>query len=135
MSSEVTHQIRQTVEDEVKSRPSAFEFEMAYQARTAIDRIKFAIKHTEQFGSRTDEMFEASVQLLDAVERLELLDRRFQERSRLGSWPSQTRAGRDKRTENGRKISFPRQPVNRSGGDGQGIQTEQSDNPRDMRFS
>ena len=71
MSSEVMNQSRQTIEDEVNSRPSAFEFEMAYQARTAIDRIKFAIKHTEVFGSRTDEMFEASLQLLDAVERLD----------------------------------------------------------------
>ena len=112
MSAEVPHQICQKMEDEVNSRPSAFEFEMAYQARTAIDRIKFAIRHTEQFGSRTDEMFEASLQLLDAVERLELLDRRFQERSRLGSGPSQTRAGRDKRTENGRQMNLPHQRVN-----------------------
>ena len=114
MSSEVTHQIHQTVEDEANSRPSAFEFEMAYQARTAIDRIKFAIKHTEQFGARTDQMFEASLQLLDAVERLELLDRRFQERSRLGSRSSQTRADRNKRTENGRRMNLPHQPVNGS---------------------
>lgn len=85
MSSEVMNQSRKSIEDEVSSRPSAFEFEMAYQARTAIDRIKFAIKHTEQFGARTEQMFEASLQLLDAVERLEILDRRFQERSRLGS--------------------------------------------------
>ena len=106
MSSEVMNQIRQTIEDEVNSRPSAFEFEMAYQARTAIDRIKFAIKHTEQFGARTDQMFEASLQLLDAVERLELLDRRFQERSRLGSRSSQAKPDRDKRTENGRRMNL-----------------------------
>jgi len=112
MSSEVMNQSRQTIEDEVNSRPSAFEFEMAYQARTAIDRIKFAIKHTEVFGSRTDEMFEASLQLLDAVERLELLDRRFQERSRLGSRSSQTKPERDKQTENGRRMSLSHQPVN-----------------------
>ena len=114
MSSEVMNQIRQTIEDEVNSRPSAFEFEMAYQARTAIDRIKFAIKHTEQFGARTDQMFEASLQLLDAVERLELLDRRFQERSRLGSRSSQAKPDRDKRTENGRRMNLPHQSVNGS---------------------
>jgi len=114
MSSEVMHQIRQTIEDELNSRPSAFEFEMAYQARAAIDRIKFAIKHTEQFGARTDQMFEASLQLLDAVERLELIDRRFQERSRLGSRSSQANTDRDKRTENGRKMSPPHQPMNGS---------------------
>jgi hypothetical protein len=32
---------------------------MAYQARVAIDRIKFAIKHTEQFAPRTDTIREA----------------------------------------------------------------------------
>ena len=58
------------------------EFEMAYQARVAIDRIRFAIKHTEQFGSRSDQMREAGLQLLDALQRLETVDRRFQERSR-----------------------------------------------------
>jgi hypothetical protein len=58
------------------------EFEMAYQSRVAIDRIKFAIRHTEQFGPQTDEMREASFQLLDALHRLELADRKFQERSR-----------------------------------------------------
>jgi hypothetical protein len=112
MCSEVMNQIRQTIDDEVNSRPSAFEFEMAYQARTAIDRIKFAIKHTEQFGARTEQMFEASLQLLDAVERLEMLDRRFQERSRLGSRSPQAKPERGKRTDNGRIMSLAHQPVN-----------------------
>jgi len=111
MSSEVTHQIRQPIEDEANSRPSAFEFEMAYQARAAIDRIKFAIKHTEQFGARTEEMFEASLQLLDAVERLEMLDRRFQERSRLGSRSSQTKPDPHKRTDNSRRMTISHQPA------------------------
>jgi hypothetical protein len=55
---------------------------MAYQARVAIDRIRFAIKHTEQFGPRSDQMREAGLQLLDALQRLETVDRRFQARSR-----------------------------------------------------
>ena len=37
-------QIVETIEADVQSRPSAIEFEMAYQARVAIDRIKFAIR-------------------------------------------------------------------------------------------
>jgi hypothetical protein len=53
------------------------EFEMAYQARIAIDRIRFAIKHTEQFAPHTDQMREAGLQLLDALERLESVERRF----------------------------------------------------------
>ena len=82
MSSEIMNQILETIEEEVNSRPSAVEFEMAYQARVAIDRIRFAIKHTEQFGPRTDPMREAGLQLRDALERLETVDRRFQHRSR-----------------------------------------------------
>lgn len=74
--------IRETIEDEVHSRPSPNEFEMAYQARVAIDRIRFAIKHTEQFCPKSDPLREAGLQLLDALQRLETVDRRFQERSR-----------------------------------------------------
>jgi hypothetical protein len=82
MSSEAMHQILEQIEADVQSRPSPIEFEMAYQARIAIDRIKFAIKHTEQFAPRTDEIKEAGLQLLDALERLESVDHRFQKRSR-----------------------------------------------------
>ena len=87
MSSEVCDQILQNIEDGVNSRPSAIEFEMAYQSRVAIDRIKFAIKHTEQFVPCTDQTREAGLQLLDALERLETVDRRFQERSRTATAP------------------------------------------------
>jgi hypothetical protein len=59
------------------------EFEFAYQARVAMDRIRFAIKHTEQFAPHTDPMQEVGLQLLDALQRLETADRRFQERSQL----------------------------------------------------
>jgi hypothetical protein len=82
------HQIVETIEADVQSRPSAMEFEMAYQARVAIDRIKFAIKHAEQFARPCDTMREVSLELLDALERLEALDRRFQARSRIAR-PSQ----------------------------------------------
>src|SRR5215831_20642192 len=83
MSSETMHQIIEIVEAGVRSRPSASEFEMAYQARVAIDRIKFAIRHAEQFARPCDAMREAGMQLLDALQRLEALDRRFQTRSRI----------------------------------------------------
>jgi hypothetical protein len=81
MSPEIARQILQKIEDHVNSRPSAIEFEMAYQARVAIDRIKFAIRHSEQFGQRSTHGREAGLQLLDALQRLESIDRRFQERS------------------------------------------------------
>ena len=82
MSSEIMHQIVETIESEVRSRPSPLEFEMAYQARVAMDRIKFAIKHAEQFSKPCIHMRDASLELLDALERLESLDRRFQIRSK-----------------------------------------------------
>ena len=66
---------------------------MAYQARVAIDRIKFAIKHTEQFSKPCIHMREAGLQLLDALERLENLDRRFQIRSRCPASRNGTTAG------------------------------------------
>jgi hypothetical protein len=82
------HQIVETVEADGQSRPSAMEFEMAYQARVAIDRIKFAIRHAEQFARPCDTMREVGLELLDALERLEALGRRFQARSRMAR-PSQ----------------------------------------------
>jgi hypothetical protein len=93
MRSEIMHQVLETIEAEVRSRPSPIEFEMAYQARIAIDRIRFAIKHTEQFGNPCIHLREANLQLLDALDRLEFLDRRFQTRSRIARDRSETRPG------------------------------------------
>jgi hypothetical protein len=81
MRAETTDQNLQVIEHRADSGPSAIEFAMAYQARVAIDRIRFAIKHTEQFGSGSDQIREAGFQLLDALQRLEAVDRLFQEKS------------------------------------------------------
>lgn len=83
MKGELVEEMFSLIEARLDSRPTRMEFEMAYQARIAIDRIKFAIKHTEQFGPGTDTMREASLQLLDALQRLEGVDRRFQARTRV----------------------------------------------------
>jgi hypothetical protein len=64
------------------NRPSAGEFEMAYQARVAIDRIQFAIKATEMCRVQSEPLKDAELQLLDALDRLEATERRFQERWR-----------------------------------------------------
>jgi hypothetical protein len=74
------------------ARPTPMEFELAYQVRVAIDRIRFAIKHTEQFAPHTDQMREAGLQLLDALERLEGVDRQFQRRPRLAPASAETGA-------------------------------------------
>ena len=63
-------QIVETIEADVQSRPSAIEFEMAYQARVAIDRIKFAIKHADQFGKPCDTMREAECNCLTRLNDL-----------------------------------------------------------------
>ena len=85
MRGEIMRQIIQTIKGEATARPSALEFEMAYQARVAIDRIKFAIRHTEQFSTPCEAMREAGMQLVDALQRLESLDRRFQARSGIAA--------------------------------------------------
>jgi hypothetical protein len=87
MQSGIFRRAAEPIETELQLRPSAAEFEMAYQARVAIDRIKFAIRHTDQFARPCETMREASLQLLDALERLNALDRRFQVRSRMTPSP------------------------------------------------
>jgi len=81
MKSELAEEILTLVETRSSCQPALIEFEMAYQARVAVDRIKFAIKHTEEFGPRMEQMREVGLQLLDALQRLEAVDRRFQQRS------------------------------------------------------
>jgi hypothetical protein len=78
-------QILQIMESEGLLRPSATEYEMAYQARVAIDRIRFAIRQTEQAGGRADQVRETAMQLLDALNRLESVERRFQQRARYSA--------------------------------------------------
>jgi hypothetical protein len=68
------------VETEVLKRPAPMDFEMAYQVRVAIDRIRFAIKQIEQFSFNSGPGQETSFQLTDALDRLESADRHFQSR-------------------------------------------------------
>ena len=82
MNSRVMTEVLDLIENESRSRPSDMEFEMAYQARVAIEKIRFAIKETEQAGGRPEQIREAGLQLLEALERLESVERRFQQRSR-----------------------------------------------------
>ena len=70
---------------EPRGGPSPIEFEMAYQARVAGARIRFAIKHIEQFAHSSEVVREVSLQLLDALDRLDESDRHFQSRTRMGA--------------------------------------------------
>lgn len=82
MASEMMLEVLEMIEARAHSRPTPFEFELAYEAHVAIDRLRFAIKHAEQFCPQSDPLREAGLQLLDALERLESVERRFQQRSR-----------------------------------------------------
>jgi hypothetical protein len=80
--SEIVKEFVAMIEADAQNRPSPGEFEMAYQARVAIDRIRFAIKTTEMSMERSEPLREAGMQLLDALERLEAAERGFQDRWR-----------------------------------------------------
>ena len=71
MSSEMVQQVLRMIDAEAQLRPAAVDYELAYQVRVAIDRIKFAIRQAEEFGPRTDQMREIGLQLLDALDRLQ----------------------------------------------------------------
>jgi hypothetical protein len=82
MRSEIVREFVAMIEAEAHSTLSPGEFEMAYQARVAMDRIRFAIKATEINREQSEPLHDARMQLLDALERLEAAERRFQDRWR-----------------------------------------------------
>ena len=83
-NSELVKEVVSIVEAKISSAPSASEFEMAYQARISAERIRFAIRAMEQARNTSVSLEEAGLQLLDALDRLESCDRRFQYRFRCG---------------------------------------------------
>lgn len=89
MSSDLMQEVLQMIETEARSRPTGVDYELAYQVRVAIDRIRFAIKQTEQFAPHTDQMKNAGLQLLDALDRLQSAERRFQQRFRMSTMNGQ----------------------------------------------
>ncbi len=78
MSLENVSEIVSAIEAGLHTLPTPAEFEMAYQARVAIDRIRFAISQNEKSASSSDQVREANLQLLDALDRLENVERKFQ---------------------------------------------------------
>ncbi len=98
MDTKFLQRVLSTVEAHLDSRPSAVDFELAYQARTACDRIRFAIKNTEQCAAHSPQLREASLQLLDALDRLESAERHFQERFHLQSDTSSDPRGIESRS-------------------------------------
>jgi hypothetical protein len=66
----------------VRTESPAIDFEMAYQARVASDRIRFAIRQIDCTQDNSEQLREVSLQLLDALERLECAERHLQGASR-----------------------------------------------------
>jgi hypothetical protein len=77
MSSTLAREVFDLIEA-ASSRSSSAQFELAYQARVAIDDIRFAIRLTEEASTADAQVREAQLQLLDALDRLEAADRTFQ---------------------------------------------------------
>jgi hypothetical protein len=87
-SSELAREVFALVEARIRSRPSPIQFEMAYQARIAIEQIRFAIRQIEKHvPAEHVTASEISLQLTDALERLQCADRHFQEQLR-GATPT-----------------------------------------------
>jgi hypothetical protein len=80
-SAELAREGFSIVEKKIASERSSMEFEMAYQMRVAGERIRFAVKAMDAIGKGPVTVDEISLQLLDALDRLERLDRPFQGRS------------------------------------------------------
>ena len=83
------------IEARFNSRPSAIEFEMAYQIRVAIDCIRLVIKATDVYDDEPQLVYEAGQQLLEALERLVRAERHFQRWSRQGSSSDASKAARN----------------------------------------
>lgn len=59
--------------------PSTKSRNTSYQARIAVERIRFAIRQTDQLAASQPVLQEVGMQLLDALDRLETAERHFQE--------------------------------------------------------
>ena len=77
MKPQIVRELLALIEARVASRPSPIEYEMAYQVRVAIDRLRFAITQVEKMGGPAG-CRETVLQLLDALDRLKAADLRFQ---------------------------------------------------------
>ena len=80
MNAEIARQVNTMPDSAGNSGPSSVEFELACQARVVMDRIRFAIRVTDQSSPNSAQLRQAGIQLLDALDRLDQIDQRFQKR-------------------------------------------------------
>ena len=79
-TSQLAKEVFSIVERKVLSDSQSMEFEMAYQMKVAGERIRFALKSMDMIAPSAT-VQEISLQLLDALDRMERVDRRFQRQS------------------------------------------------------
>jgi hypothetical protein len=89
MNKELAKEVFDLLETEFKFESSSPAFELAYQARIAIDRIRFVIRQTESLLSQSAPGREAGLQLLDALDRLQSAESHFQRLFRKPVLPGQ----------------------------------------------
>jgi hypothetical protein len=85
MKSELAHDVSFPADAETCSRPLPDHFELAYQARVAIDRIRFAINATERLAPSLERSRKSTLQLLDAIDRLQTAELNFQKSYRTST--------------------------------------------------
>ena len=76
-SSQLAKEVVSIVERKVLGERPSMQFEMANQMKVAGERIRFALKLMHMLGANPT-VQEISLQLLDALERMDDIDRRFQ---------------------------------------------------------
>lgn len=78
-TAEFARKVYSMVNNGNRAESTSINFEMAYQAKVATDRIRFAIRQIDIVAGGTEELREANRQLLDALDRLQSAEGRFQE--------------------------------------------------------
>lgn len=78
-TAEFARKVYAMVNNGTPTQSTSINFEMAYQARVATDRIRFAIRQIDTMAGDAEELREANLQLLDALDRLQSAEGRFQE--------------------------------------------------------
>ena len=110
MNQELANEVFDLLEREFKSESSSPAFELAYQARIAIDRIRFVIRQTENLLSQSAPGREAGLQLLDALDRLQSAESHFQRMFRKPIRSAQS-ASSEMSTDHKRPLAVERQEV------------------------
>lgn len=78
-TAEFARKVYSMLNNGIGTESASVSFEMAYQARVASDRIRFAIRQIDMADGDADVLREANRQLLDALDRLQSAEGRFQE--------------------------------------------------------